>query len=541
VDSLSLSLLLAAVFALLAVFALGATAKAYRELAWRRRIHASMDRLPIALATFDRHRKLTSWSDRFAQLARAEGVRLKRGMPYDVLAKGGQAWMADGADGHGLHRTAMVDGRWVQVETAQLEAGFALTLLDITDITARATAQETARIEAEAANRAKSEFLANMSHEIRTPLNGVIGVAEVLGSTSLDARQLEMLDIIRASGATLDRLLSDILDLARMESRRLEIRMEPFELAAAVNTVVRLAELKAREKKLDFRVRIDPAADRRVEGDADRLQQVLLNLLTNAVKFTEAGSVELEVSAQGDRFRFLVKDSGIGFTPEQKARLFGRFEQADGSITRRYGGSGLGLAISRQLTELMGGTLDVTAEPGRGATFVIELPMKSAGAAPTLVAEPTLGETDDEAGVGLENLRVLLAEDHPVNRRVVELILGAAGVELTSVEHGEAAVEAYKTGRFDLVLMDLQMPVMDGLTATRMIREMEDAAGLSRIPIVALTANAMPEHVQASIRAGADAHLAKPITPDGLLAMIEKLARGAGTPDPVMLFAAGGR
>ena len=387
-----------------------------------------------------------------------------------------------------------------------------------------------ARDAAEAANRAKSEFLANMSHEIRTPLNGVMGVASALSRTPLDGGQREMVGLIESSAKTLESLLSDVLDLARVESGRLELAEEPFELSRCIADVAALFQPSAEAKGLPLIVEPAPEIDGVFLGDAARIRQILSNLVSNALKFTHAGAVRLGASAlrtpAGVEARVWVSDTGIGFDEETKARLFGRFEQADGSITRRYGGTGLGLAISRSLAERMGGTLEARAKPGEGATFTVCLPLTRGAVGPAFAAP------DDAAGPGPDQrpLKVLLAEDHPVNRRVVQLILEAAGVVLTCVENGALAVEAWERDAFDLVLMDMQMPVMDGLTAIRAIREREARTGRPRTPIQALTANALPDHVRATRDAGADGHLTKPITADGLIEVVDRVARAAAAP-----------
>jgi PAS domain S-box-containing protein len=404
---------------------------------------------------------------------------------------------------------------------------------DVTTLREATVALERAAAEAEAANRAKSEFLANMSHEIRTPLNGVMGVAGALGRTRLDPNQQEMVSIIETSAKTLETLLSDILDLARVEEGRMELRSEPFDLGESVNACAALFEAAAREKGVALEVAIAPDALGAYEGDAPRLRQILSNLLGNAVKFTEQGFVRLSVAAghgaAGSTLRFEVRDSGIGFTGEAKARLFSRFEQADGSIRRRFGGSGLGLSISRALAEAMGGRLEADGEPGQGASFVLTLDLRRARKG----EDPDPAEPDASAGTDpLGGMRVLLAEDHAVNRRVVELILGAAGVQLTCVENGAEAVEAFTRNRFDLILMDMQMPVMDGLTAITQIRALEAVSGAPRTPIHVLTANAMPEHVTASHAAGADGHLSKPILADALLERVADVALAASEESP---------
>ena len=386
-----------------------------------------------------------------------------------------------------------------------------------------------ARDAAEAASIAKSQFLANMSHEIRTPLNGVLGVAGALVKTELTPAQHEMVELVCNSASSLQALLSDILDLARVESGALEIRREPFDLASSLSACTSLFDAAATAKGLDLQVTVAPEAQGSYLGDAARIRQVLSNLLSNAVKFTAEGAIAVHVGATGDadqpELQFEVRDSGIGFDDETAARLFSRFEQGDGSITRRYGGSGLGLAISRTLARAMGGDLAATSEPGIGSTFALRLPLTRC--APVAASKPLT----PSAAVGAQGLRVLLAEDHPTNRRVVELILEAVDVDLTSVCDGAQAVSAFETQAFDLVLMDMQMPVMDGLSAIRLIRQAEAALGAPRTPIYVLTANAMPDHIAASAAAGADGHLTKPITPDLLLDVVARVAEAA--PDKI--------
>ncbi|MEN5146111.1 hybrid sensor histidine kinase/response regulator [Brevundimonas diminuta] len=369
-----------------------------------------------------------------------------------------------------------------------------------------------AQLHAEAASRAKSEFLANMSHEIRTPLNGVVAMAETLAGRDLSERDLELVNIIRSSGVTLERLLSDILDVSRIESGQVAIDPAPFDLEAAVRDVSGLWAPLVMDKGLELRLELDPDLPRRVVGDAVRLRQVLTNLVSNALKFTQEGAVTLSVVRhEADQVRFAVADTGIGFDAGFKARIFHRFQQEDGSITRRFGGSGLGLAISDDLVRLMGGELDCESPPGGGARFWFDLHLPAAQgdddeAEAHAPAAPVVRADRGEAP------RVLLADDHPVNRKVVELMLEPLGVELTVVEDGAQALAAFMDGGFDLVLMDMQMPVMDGLTATMEIRAHEQRTGAARTPILMLTANAMSEHVEAGRRAGADGHLTKPLS-----------------------------
>ena len=361
-----------------------------------------------------------------------------------------------------------------------------------------------------------SDFLADMGHELRTPLNGVIGVAETLAGTELEPKQKEMVRIIGSSAETLERLLSDLLDQAKAGSGRPEIKGETFALGEAIRSVTDLWAARAAEKGIGFELALPADADTDAHGDPVRLKQILTNLLSNAVKFTSEGAVAMRVGVEGDRWTFAVSDSGIGFDASVKERLFARFEQADASISRRFGGTGLGLAISRELAELMGGSLDATSTPGQGATFTLELPLPRLESRRPPAAEPAAGLDPGRP------LRVLYAEDHPVNRQVIQLILGTVGddIELSLVEDGAQAVEAFRTGVFDLILMDIQMPVMDGLEATRAIRRIEAEGGQSPTPIIVVTAHNLSDHLRASAEAGADGHLGKPVNAAQLLTTI---------------------
>ena len=380
-----------------------------------------------------------------------------------------------------------------------------------------------ARRAAEEASRSKSDFLANMSHEIRTPLNGVVAMADALARSNLAPREREMVDIVRSSSDTLERLLSDILDTAKIESGQITIQPVPFHLADLVRETAALWRPKAEAKGVALEVEIPAGAERLVHGDVVRIRQILANLVSNALKFTADGSVRLSVEDTSEgRVRLTVVDTGVGFEPEQKDRIFGRFHQADGSITRRFGGTGLGLTISRELAELMGGGLDCDSEPGVGSRFWFDAPLPPADSAATAAAPV--------ADVEIEGvpLRILLADDHPANRKVIEVLLSGTGAELVCVADGREALDAFPGGGFDLVLMDMQMPVMDGLTATAEIRALELQQGWDRTPVLMLTANAMAEHVEAGRKAGADGHLAKPVTLASLFAGISEVLAIAG-------------
>ena len=385
---------------------------------------------------------------------------------------------------------------------------------DVTERRAAADSLRQALEAAEQANRARNAFLANMSHEIRTPLNGIVAGSDMLARADLPPGTRDLAAMIRSSGEALDRLLSNILEAAATEAHQVRLEAQPFHAGEALRSIAGLFRLSAEQKGLSLELALAPELDRAVAGDEARLNQALAYLVSNAVKFTDRGRVVLEASlAAPGLARFCVRDTGIGFDPAAKARLFDRFRQADESYTRRFDGAGLGLAIAKDLVELMGGTLDCDSREGAGSCFWFEIPLPAqADAAP-----PPPAQIDVSAPVA--GLRVLLADDHPTNRRVVELML--AGVaEVVSVQNGAEAVDAFRGGGFDLVLMDMQMPVMNGLAAVRELRRLEAAQGSARAPIVMLTANARPEHRAASALAGADDHLAKPITAQSLFAAL---------------------
>jgi signal transduction histidine kinase/ActR/RegA family two-component response regulator len=361
-----------------------------------------------------------------------------------------------------------------------------------------------ARDAADAANVLKTHFLANMSHEIRTPLNGVLAMAEVMAMGELAPSQRGRLEVIRQSGQLLLAVLNDVLDLSKIEAGKLTLMVEDFDLDSSIAATRETMTVMAADKGLDFTLDVDPQAAGWWRGDPDRLRQILGNLLSNAVKFTPAGSVlaRVDVSANG-ALRIIVRDTGIGIAPEKLPSLFEKFTQADNSATRRFGGTGLGLAICRELTQMMGGSIDVESREGRGSTFTVELPLER-GEASQPAEHVAVGDAD-------RGVRILAAEDNPTNRQVLQAVMSSLGIEVTIVPDGREAVDAWRIGGYDLILMDIQMPVMDGVAATRAIRTEEAVRGGPRIPIVALTANALTHQVAEYVAAGMDGHVAKPI------------------------------
>ncbi len=392
----------------------------------------------------------------------------------------------------------------------------------------RNQALEAAQTQAKAASDAKTQFLSAMSHEIRTPLNGVLGMAELLRETQLTADQRRYSEAISSSGRALHELLSDILDVGKIEAGRVEIERLDFDLRRLfTDLLTAFRELSAtRSNRLEVDLRLPGNA--RVRGDATRLRQVISNLVGNANKFTQGGTIAVRVSAMPTRagdsrawYRFEVSDTGIGIEPEKLENLFQPFVQADASIHRQFGGTGLGLVISKHLVELLGGSIDVASEPGVGTRFGFELPFEPA-------AEPAAAPTPVVVRRRLDRLRVLLAEDNKINEDVITAMLVQAGATVRCVVNGEFAVQALRVERFDLVLMDCQMPVMDGLQATRMIRD--EQGDEARVPIIALTANAFQEDRQRCLAAGMDDFLSKPVQRDALLETIARWTTASPAP-----------
>jgi signal transduction histidine kinase/ActR/RegA family two-component response regulator len=419
------------------------------------------------------------------------------------------------------HRLPM----WAQDEFGLLTASFnhLLAQLQANDNALHRAMTElvSARDAAQAANVLKSQFLANMSHEIRTPLNGVLAMAQIIALGDLTAVQRERVEVIRRSGEDLLAVLNDILDLSKIEAGKMQI--EAGEVDAdnlGRNVHATFSAVAAAKPGLSFALQVAPEASGPRRGDPARIGQILNNLVSNALKFTAQGEVRVTIEGMGpggrDGLRLSVSDTGIGIPADKLSALFEKFSQADGSNTRRYGGTGLGLAISRELARLMRGTIDVASVEGQGSTFTVVLPRpRIPPSAEAAAASAGAAEPQDRA------LRVLAAEDIPTNQLVLRTIMQTFGVELEMVDNGREALEAWKLGRFDLILMDIQMPEMDGLTSTRMIRAAEAASGRARTPIIAVSANAMSHQVAEYLAAGMDGHVAKPIELVKLHAAIE--------------------
>ena len=383
---------------------------------------------------------------------------------------------------------------------------------------------EASRDKADAANRAKSAFLAVISHELRTPMNGVLGAAQLLTSTRLDPTQKEYVGIVRNSGDNLMALLNDILDLTRIEADRLELESAEVDVAEFTARFDRTWAGRAREKDVAFVAEVDPSTPAAILGDPARTAQIVHNLLSNAVKFTEEGEIRLTVSAdrisdRRARLKFRVHDTGPGIAPEHMEKLFRPFTQVDGSSTRKFGGAGIGLTLSQKLAQMMDGGLEVESEPGKGSTFTFSMEVEVRAWHAAQVSAPVTAETDQGG-----QIRVLVVEDHPVNRMIVEAWLASAGHVAVAAENGQVGLEMAQAQTFDLILMDVNMPVMDGLTATQKLRETEGPN--QQTPVVVLSASARSEDHEAGLAAGADAYLNKPIDFKAFADLLNRLPGG---------------
>ncbi len=482
------------------------------------------------------------------------------GLPARILASGRPQWIANLAEGDpptgrtkaaleaglrtGFGFPIVVEGdiigilEFYSLYTVQLDEELLNMMghigLQLGQVIKRQRTEEElqrAKASAESANRAKSDFLTTMSHEMRTPMNAILGMADLLSESSLHEEQRGYVEIFQRAGATLLALINDILDLAKVESGRFELELIDFNLRALLEKIVEMMVSRAHDRGLRLTLEILPDVPSGLVGDPNRLRQILLNLIGNALKFTEQGSVTLRVERDpefADWLRFNVIDTGIGIAAEQSEMIFDRFTQADSSTTRRYGGTGLGLAISRGFADLMGGKLGCISELGKGSTFYLALPfsVRSGKGAPEIPGPLAAAILPAKARAQEGITRVLLAEDSEYNVLLVTAYLKNSGIELEVAENGKMAIERVIANRPDLILMDLQMPVMDGLEATRAIRQTEARTGARPLPILALTADAGPEAVSRSLLAGCSEHLSKPIKRATLLDAIARHIHG---------------
>jgi PAS domain S-box-containing protein len=400
------------------------------------------------------------------------------------------------------------------------------THIDITQRKTHARELDEKRLEAEAANIAKSQFLAIMSHEIRTPMNGVLGMLDVVNNSQLTTEQRDHVEIARTSAHMLLRVLNDILDFSKLEAGAVDFECVPYSPCQVIDQVAELLRPKAEENRLKLVISKNEGIPDLISGDATRLRQVLMNLVGNAIKFTESGSIEISAAIENgrdlDRLMITVRDTGIGIADEVQPKLFNHFAQADSSMTRRFGGTGLGLAICKQLVELMGGEIGVQSKEGKGSVFWFALPVREPNNCSSKGCIKSDAETSIEVICSTPSMRILAADDHPVNQQVLKCFLAAAGHEAVIVGNGREALQALDDNSFDAILMDIEMPVMDGIAATRAIRS---RSGPDRhTPIIAVTANALAGDRERYLSIGMDEYVSKPFDLQNLQAALARVS-----------------
>ncbi len=511
-------------------------------------LRAILGQLPQGVMVFDAGLRLQCWNDRAVQLLGLPRQAPLAGAHLDELV-GRQAARgeADAAEPASMPESARVPlqferlrprGSVLGVCSRPLpQGGFVVLYTDSAERQAIETALTRAKEAAEAASQAKSQFLATMSHELRTPMNGILGMAQLLLMPGLtEAERLEYARTIVNSGQALLTLLNDILDLSKVEAGRFELNRAAFDARQVLEETQALFGEPARQKDLELSSAWHGPAERRYWGDPLRLRQMLSNLVNNAIKFTALGRVRIEATeiARDDgaaTLEFMVSDTGMGIAAEHQALLFQAFSQVDGSNTRRFGGTGLGLSIVRRLAELMGGEVGVDSSLGKGSRFWFRVPCApvAAGEESRQLPREVAAVRPVPGGERSERKGILVVEDNPVNRKVIEALLIKSGYVVASVENGQEAVDAVTGGMSpDLVLMDCQMPVLNGLEATARIRAWERQGGRPHLPIVALTAGAFDEDREQSLAAGMDDFLTKPVDAGDLAATLERLLGSGG-------------
>ncbi len=497
--------------------------------------------IPDGFLLCDKDDRVVRWNERYVEMFPWLRGTLHVGMPYhrvaaasagdvmlDMTLEERENWLAERVKSHlrgdDNWERDLGNGLVVHVTDRRTREGGVVSVYH--DVTAAERKLAQAKANAEAANQAKSQFLATMSHEIRTPLNAVLGLNELMLHSPLDSQQRRHAELIGSSGRLLLALINDILDVSRIEAGHMQLTSAPFSVRMAAEGVVALMRERAVAKGLALRLEFTPNEDTLIQGDAIRIQQILFNLVGNAIKFTDQGAVQVSVTVEPGAGRALtlhlaVSDTGIGIPESAMPTLFDRFTQADSTTMRRYGGSGLGLAITREIVQMMGGTIATTSTPGLGSRFTISIPSRFVDRSEVAPAAAESGAAE----AARPALRILVAEDNDVNQILINAVLTRMGHVVHLVANGQLAVEAVRRGDYDLVLMDLQMPGMDGMEATQAIRALGDLR--ASVPIIAMTANAFEEDRRACLAAGMDDYVAKPIDVEHLARAIARCSVAA--------------